>query len=708
MKTKVDFKYAFAEPHRLCICLPQASRKCLIDASKEGLTASWSDQDLTTVPLGALKPPLTEWWVDMRAEAGGVPMKGVSWKRIENRIPALEYKWENEHASIAIMAVSSEKADVFRFTASCKDAFEVSAAVTCSMLRNHTSNQIWIDPDSDANALLPTVGDCSDRMLVLVVGAPKPKNLPNRQSVVIGFKLKPGKKKSAFLIRPYKAIIDEAGKYLSKDWDAEIKKGLSAWKKLLSCAPVFSLPDTVVADSYYAGLADVFVMREKQSDGRVAHCPGTECYRSLGSGEGSIAAVVLDQAGFHRGSEEGMRASLGFQEKNGRWDDLRRWGHDMWGLVGIKCLAVREHYLFTKDRKYLAACFKRMLAHARWSEIQRKKIKVPYKGKKPLTWGLMPRGMGDCGLMDGNDLYGIFLPHNIWHYFVLTTALWAAGELGMKKEIAEIEVYRKDFHTCLLSSIEKGSIRENDGTRWIPGVPGKTTGSRFGVANAIYPCKVIEPFHPLATGTLSYLERSLSQGGLPINLGWMPGGLWVSIAIDNLSYAHLARGEEDKAEQYLYPTLNHGTPLFSWCEERMPEPGAAQVSGDRQHAWTPLAVSRFIRDALLMEDGDILHLCRATPRWWLEPGQEIKVTNAPTHWGRINFSVKRPEQDKLAVRIRLKGKRKPGQMILHCRIPATDRKIAVKNIKGGFAAVDDNKIVINPELNSIIINIMFL
>ena len=465
------------------------------------------------------------------------------------------------------------------------------------------------------------------------------------------------------------------------------------------------MPDPVVADAYYAGLSDVFVMREEQSNGRIAHSPGTECYRSLGSGEGSLAAVVLDQAGYAKESEEGMRTSLGFQEKNGRWDDLRRWGHDMWGLVGFKCLAVYQHYLFTRDRKYLARCFRRMLAHARWSHKERQKTKIPYKGEKPLTWGLMPRGMGDCGLMDGNDLYGIFLPHNIWHCYVLKIALWSAKELGLKKEAAEAEKYCSDALQCILDSLERGSIKEANGTRWIPGVPGKTCGSRWGAANAIYPCGILEPHHPLADGTLKYLEKDLSRGGLPINLGWMPGGLWVSIATDNLSYAHLAREEEDKAEQYLYPTLNHGTPLFSWCEERMPEPGASQVSGDRQHAWTPLTVSRFIRDALIMEDKDILHICRATPRWWLEPGQEIRVNNAPTHFGRISFSIQRSAQDELSAKIQLKGKRKPGQMILHCRIPETGKTFVIMESKGAEACTAGDKITLTPHSNSISVSV---
>ena len=54
-----------------------------------------------------------------------------------------------------------------------------------------------------------------------------------------------------------------------------------------------------------------------------------------------------------------------------------------------------------------------MVASSRWQEQQRAR-RAPAAGGRPLTYGLMPRGFGDCGLMNDGDMYGIFLPHNIW------------------------------------------------------------------------------------------------------------------------------------------------------------------------------------------------------------------------------------------------------------------------------------------------------
>ncbi len=70
-KTEVTFEYSFGTPHRICICLPQASKKCLVDAKEDGIAVSWSDHDLTAVFMGAMSPPRTEWFIDIKAGTDG-------------------------------------------------------------------------------------------------------------------------------------------------------------------------------------------------------------------------------------------------------------------------------------------------------------------------------------------------------------------------------------------------------------------------------------------------------------------------------------------------------------------------------------------------------------------------------------------------------------------------------------------------------------
>jgi len=318
--------------------------------------------------------------------------------------------------------------------------------------------------------------------------------------------------------------------------------------------------------------------------------------------------------------------------------------------------------------------YPRMLASSRWQEKQRARTRVMKEGQRPLTYGLMPRGMGDCGLKDGDDLYGVYLPHNIWATYADRCAMEAAEILGRKEDAAELKKIYETAREDLFQALDKGAIAEN-GYRWIPGVPGKTSGSRWGALNALFPCGLLPADHELIAGTIQCIRSKMSPGGLPLNTGWLPNGMWVAIALDNLAEVHLVRNEADEAADLLYATLNHATPLYTWCEERGQEPGAKEVTGDRQHLWTPVSVTRFLRDCLVMEEGNALHLGRGTHRAWLGGGKPVGIADAPTHFGRVSYEM---QYDAAAGRVsgRVSLARREGDNLvspeavtLHVRLP---------------------------------------
>jgi hypothetical protein len=213
-------------------------------------------------------------------------------------------------------------------------------------------------------------------------------------------------------------------------------------------------------------------------------------------------------------------------------------------------------------------------------------------------------------------------------------------------------------------------IWSEKGYRWIPGVAGKTTGSRWGVLNISFPCGLLAPDHELVTGTLRYIESNLSPGGIPVNTGWLTNGMWVAITLDNVAEVHLQRGNGDAAARYLYATLNHGTPLYTWCEERGQEPGAKKCTGDRQHLWTPVAVVRTVRDMLVMERGDGLDLALGTERAWLASGKPVGVTGAPTHFGPVSYRLQYDAaRSRVCGEVSFPDRAPASSVVLHVRLP---------------------------------------
>jgi hypothetical protein len=662
MKMKVDFFYAFATPHRLTVCLPNSSDKTLLDCSETGLRLAWTYDDLRNKPLAAFVTPKVDWEVNLKPSLDGQPFASQHWTRSGGWLPVLEQTFEDGQVSLRLEVVGGQTAALVRVTARNGDTAAHKITLDCEKPGKWAGySPAWVQPDGDRDVLLAGWSERADRIIVLTAGI---ENIvvPAPSTLQAEWNLAPGEERSGWIVRPYKAYHAELPALRQRDWAAEFEAGKEAWRSLIGKAARFRIPDPGVQNAFLAGLADCFVMREPVADGSIVTCPGTECYRAPNSGEPLIVSVLFDQLGLHADARENTGMFLRQQGADGNWADPEGWMHLMWCASGFKSWAILEHFKLTRDKDWLAGVYQRMLASSRWQETQRAKTRVLANGQKPLTYGLMPRGMGDCGLMgEDGTFYGVFLPHNILAVYADAAAVEVAEILGREADLAELRRIHRAGLDDLLAALERGAITE-DGYRWIPGVPGHTVGSRWGALYAACLCRILPPHHELVSGTIRKFEARMSPGGQPVHTGWMKDGMWVAITLDNLAEVLLLRDEGEKAAEYLYSTLNHGTPLYSWCEERGQEPGSKECAGDRQHLWTPVAVARFIRDALVMEDGGVLHLCRGAARQWY---QNLAVEKAPTHFGPVSYVVRTVDAGTMDATLELPD----APVVLHLRHP---------------------------------------
>ncbi len=505
----------------------------------------------------------------------------------------------------------------------------------------------------------------ADRVLIAAVGADDYPVEPNLLHPTV--RLAPGETRVIWIVRPYRVYESMLPELRRRDWAQEFADARETWHRLIGRTTRVEIADAGVRDAYYAGLADIFIMREPVPGDYLGTLPGTELYRAANPAEAAIASICLDQAGLPVEAADGYRLEFDLQNFDGCWAVRSGWERTGWLSAGFKSWFGMEHYRLTRDRSFLANLFPRMLASSRWQERERRRTRVT-GADRPLNAGLLPPGMGDCGLKNDDSFYGVFLPHNFWAVYADQQSLAAAEELGLKAETAELREIYDTARADLLDTVQRGAITEN-GYRWIPGVAGKTTGSRWGALNAAFPCRLLAPDDPLITGTIRKMESRLSPGGIPIHTGWMEDGMWVAITLDNLAENLLYRGDGDAAARYLYATLNHGTPLYSWCEERGPEPGAAKTTGDRQHLWTPIAVVRMIRDCLVFEDGATLHLARGADRSWLARGP-LGGTAFCSHFGPVDYSLTYDSaHSQVTGRVSLEADRLPSSLQIHVRLP---------------------------------------
>jgi hypothetical protein len=548
----------------------------------------------------------------------------------------------------------------------------------------------YINAGEPLDYLLAGWNDRADRVLALALGASTPLRKDTvAKTIALEWELAPGQSASGWLIRPYQAYEADVAALRAHDWAAEFDQSKAVWRELLGRAVQFQIPDAGVRNAYYACLGDIFIMREPVAGGYVACSPGTEGYRCPNPAEAAVAAIGLTQAGLADLALHGYQMCLDQQGEDGDWNDPRGWSHRGWCIAGFKAWFALEQYRLTGDRAFLERVYPRLRAASLWQETQRRRTRVLNEdGTRPPHYGLMPRGQGDCGLDAGDGWYGYFLPHNAWAVFCDKLAIEAARILARPEDAAQFQAIFDQANADLQAALAQGAIAE-DGDRWIPGAPGNPAGSRWGVLNAAFPCGLLAPGDPLITGTLRYINRQMSPGGLQLHTGWMADGMWVAISLDNIAEVELARDNGDEAARLLYASLNHGTPLYTWCEERGQAPATEQTSGDRQHLWTPAAVIRATRDCLVMEEGDGLHLARGIDRSWLSPGQTVGARQAPTHFGPVSFTM---TYDAAAGRVTgevaFAGAAAPAWCKLHLRLPGGRLVTAVNPESGAMVCAD--------------------
>jgi hypothetical protein len=128
--------------------------------------------------------------------------------------------------------------------------------------------------------------------------------------------------------------------------------------------------------------------------------------------------------------------------------------------------------------------------------------------------------------------------------------------------------------------------------------------------------------------------------GIPTAYGYKTGDL-----AGFLSYGHgyglIQHDMVREALLMMYSVMAHQYTRGTWTA-----PETRNVLGDGEAApyCTPaqLVVALMTRWLLVFEDpqSETLWLGKAVPRQWLEDGKTIKISEAPTRWGRVGFSLK--------------------------------------------------------------------
>jgi hypothetical protein len=107
----------------------------------------------------------------------------------------------------------------------------------------------------------------------------------------------------------------------------------------------------------------------------------------------------------------------------------------------------------------------------------------------------------------------------------------------------------------------------------------------------------------------------------------------------------------------------------------------------------PLAAKWMLVDAA--PGTDTLWLNRAAPRPWLEPGQRIAVSDAPTHWGRVSYQVESElDRGRIKVQVTLPQPQQPQRVMLRLRCPRGWRPLRAESATGAAIPMRGNETLV--------------
>ncbi len=695
--TGIHYHYAFSEPHRITLCRPSASEKYLVDVAKHQIMMHFSHKTLRDRPALTWKSERPDVITALNLFRGTEPMQFSDWHRMEGGIPCFIATANEDELLVSVTGIATKLGLTVRLHVENQSNTQKDFTAVLQNRKGWViSNQGWID-GINTHLLLSMNDGRADRVIAYGVGAdaypiltsdtevsgknavPMPDTASNdvnpKRALTSYLAVGAGETKTAYLIIPFLTYWEDLAIPTGEECEKLMNDAVREWTKLLDRGVKLTFSDSELNHCYRSCFADLFVMRERSSGKYWGITCGTDFYRSINSWEPLLSEIVLDRAGYTKEFERDVNTYLDGQDASGCWAYSKGWEHESWGVSFNKSRAVYTHYALTGDIEFLKKHYDKMLRSSRFNHAARQSTK---HDKIEAFRGLMPRGMGDAGLMNGSDYYGVFYPANCQSVGADILTLKVAEILGKNEDIAELTAICEEARNDLIASL-RNNVKSDGKNTYIPGIATADNSSLYGCLFSFYPCEILQADEAIVQSTLQYVQgKKISEGGLPVGTGWMKEGLWVAMALDNFASAYLRMGLYDDASALLYPVLNHASRFVTYCEERGAEAGSTEKSGDMQHLWTPLSVCAYMLDAVCFSDDSTIHLCSGLPRELLDEGKEISVKGLCTELGKMNLEIKH-QNGMISWDVSFdRADAVKKAIILHLRTPSDTHEIAIR------------------------------
>ena len=466
------------------------------------------------------------------------------------------------------------------------------------------------------------------------------------------------------------------------------------WVRELNRNAEFVVPENRIRDAYRACVANNLILTDRDpKSGVLQPHPDATSYEAVWAGDGAVSIQAMDRLGYHREAESMLDYFLARQGQAKPEGDVQSAEGFFSGDVDLKWMnqngfilwAMAEHYKLTHDEPWLRRVAPQLVKGCNWIIRERARTKVLEKGEKPKHYGLLPKGRpSDLWMWD----------HWYWTdtytYMGLRGTADVLAAIGQKEEASRLAAEADDYKACIVNSVERSTEKKLQPV-FVPPSPYRTGPPSFAFFNEVW-YSICSPIYMVEAGLLdprsekvAGLEHWLKKFGLYSGMPALGAGAIDPYYVYSQSLAQLLRGETAKFAWTLYSISAYAMGQGTYCTIE----GHNLVTGFNTESWHANrqphmhSNSRYVdlvRIALLLEEGNTLHLLPGAPRGWLADGQQIEVKRAPSYFGQVNFTA-RSRVDRGEILFEVEPPRwGTPQVVLHVRPPAKYGRLKVVTV----------------------------
>jgi hypothetical protein len=461
--------------------------------------------------------------------------------------------------------------------------------------------------------------------------------------------LAPGESREIDLVMPLvpaqKGSV-EASNLANANFESAHKGVVDFWEQELARGMQIELPEGKPIEAFKTNLIYDLLSRNL-IQGKSVQAAGQFQYHRFYLRDSADYVRMYDVTGYPEIAGQVLDFFLDRQMPDGNFlsqpNQYDGWGEAMWTFG--------EHFRMTHDLDYARRVYPAMVKAVAWLHAAR--IKDPMH--------LVPA----TDVRDNEYVSGHLTGYNFLALDGLQAAIDFAKVLGKTDDQVRFEAELKDYRAVFFPLLDKVSTEQGGTLPPSLDAAGEWKGTDWGNLLSVTPEPLLDPFDPRVTATLKKTQAHYQEG---ISTYAEPDdGIFLHhyLTIKN-TLTELVRGEQEQAMREFYALLLHTSSTHAGFEYAIRPWGNRDFLGNLSpHAWFSADYRNLMRNMLVREEGDKLHLLSAISPEWVGAGKTIKVTGAPSTFGTMDFALTSTSADSAVLSLKSAFPHPPAEIIVH-------------------------------------------